>query len=243
MTTESIANKVSYQQFCNEWLAEIEAGEPSPLDKGRLFASNLITQWLDITTDDYDFVICDGSGDGGIDIAYLKRADIDTERHDENSEEGDTWYLVQGKYGTSFSGVDTILEEGSKVIATLQGNNQNLSQLSRQLLQKLDLFRQQASDADRIVLVFATTNPITQNDRQALDDIKLIGRERGIQNFDVEEVSLLTIWESLDPDEPQRLSVPVKGQFVEQYSGLLVLDQIRIGRDRGGGVCVWRLGQ
>ena len=222
MATESIVNKVSYQQFCDEWLAEIEAGEPSTLDKGRRFASNLITQWLDITTDDDDFVICDGSGDGGIDIAYLKRADIDTERHDENSEEGDTWYLVQGKYGTSFSGVDTILEEGSKVIATLQGKNQNLSQLSRQLLQKLDLFRQQASEADRIVLVFATTNPITQNDRQALDDIKLIGRERGIQNFDVEEVSLLTIWEALDPDEPQRLSVPVKGQFVEQYSGLLV---------------------
>ena len=181
------------------------------MDKGRRFASNLITQWLDVTTDDDDFVICDGSGDGGIDVAYLKRADIDTERHDDNSEEGDTWYLVQSKYGTAFAGVDTILEEGSKVIATLMGQNQHLAQVSRQLLQKLDLFRQQASEADRIVLVFATTNPITQQDRQALDDIKLIGRERGIQNFDVEEVSLQTIWEALEPDEAQRLSVPVKG--------------------------------
>ena len=222
MASASIADKVSYQEFHEEWIAEVEDGEPSPLDKGRRFASNLITQWLDVTTDDDDFVICDGSGDGGIDVAYLKRADIDTERHDDNSEEGDTWYLVQSKYGTAFAGVDTILEEGSKVIATLMGQNQHLSQVSRQLLQKLDLFQQQASDADRIVLVFATTNPITQQDRQALDDIKLIGRERGIRNFGVEEVSLQTIWEALEPDEAQKLSVPVKGQFVEQYSGLLV---------------------
>ena len=222
MASASIADKVSYQEFHEEWIAEVEDGEPSPLDKGRRFASNLITQWLDVTTDDDDFVICDGSGDGGIDVAYLKRADIDTERHDDNSEQGDTWYLVQSKYGTAFAGVDTILEEGSKVIATLMGQNQHLSQVSRQLLQKLDLFRQQASEADRIVLVFATTNPITQQDRQALDDIKLIGRERGIRNFDVEEVSLQTIWEALEPDEAQRLSIPVKGQFVEQYSGLLV---------------------
>ena len=121
MASASITDKVSYQEFREEWIAEVEDGEPSPLDKGRRFASNLITQWLDVTTDDDDFVICDGSGDGGIDVAYLKRADIDTERHDDNSEEGDTWYLVQSKYGTAFAGVDTILEEGSKVIATLTG--------------------------------------------------------------------------------------------------------------------------
>ena len=215
-------SKVSYEQFREEWLAEIADGDRSPLDKGRLFATKLITQWLGVTTEDDDLVICDGSGDGGIDIAYLKRADDDTGSRDDNSEEGDTWYLVQSKYGTAFAGSDTILTEGNKVIVTLQGQNQNLSQDSRQLLQKLDLFRQQASDADRIVLVFATTEPIDQQDRQALDDIKLIGRERVTHNFDVEEVSLRTIWEALEDVEQVRLSVPVKGEFVEQSSGLLV---------------------
>ena len=222
MTTANATDKVSYEQFSREWLAEIEEGSQSTLDKGRWFATKLVTQWLSVTADDEDFVVCDGSGDGGIDIAYLRRADTDTGSRDDNSEEGDTWYLVQSKYGTGYAGVDTILKEGNKVIATLQGQNQNLSQDTRQLLEKLDLFRERASDADRIVLVFATTNPISQQDRQALDNIKIIGRERVSQNFDAEEVSLQTIWEALDDVEQTRLSVNIKGQFVEQSYGLLV---------------------
>ena len=222
MTSTNATDKISYEQFRDEWVAQITEGNLSSLNKGRLFATKLVTQWLGVTTDDEDFVVCDGSGDGGIDIAYLKRADTDTEIPDDNSEEGDTWYLIQSKYGTAFTGSDTILEEGNKVIETLQGQNQHLAQDTQQLLQKLALFRQQASDFDRIVLVFATTDPISQQDRQALDSIKIIGRERVVQNFDVEEVSLHTVWEALDDVEPTRLSVPVKGQFVEQSSGLLV---------------------
>ena len=224
MTTTDVKDKPTYEQFREEWLDEIKNDDLSPSDKGRLFGAKLVTQWLGVTTDDDDFVICDGAGDGGIDIAYLQHADNDSEGrgNDTDTIEGDTWYLVQSKYGTAFTGSDTILEEGNKIIRTLQGETRHSSEVSLQLLEKLDLFRQQASDADRIVLVFAITDPITQQDRQALDDIKLIGRERVIQNFDVEEVSLRTIWEALDDIDQPKLSVPVKGQFVEQYSGLLV---------------------
>ena len=221
MPTAKTDGKISYEQFRDAWLDEIEQAALSPLDKGRFFASKLITQWLGVTTDDDDFVICDGARDGGIDVAYLKRADIDVAR-DEEAEEGDTWYLFQSKYGSAFTGVDTILEEGRKVIATLLGQNQNLAGETRQLLEKVDLFRQKETDADRIILVFATVNPVTPQDRQAFDDIKAIGKERVTQNFDVEGISLLTIWEALDEGEPAPLSVPIKGQFVEQYSGLLV---------------------
>ena len=222
MTTENGTPTVSYEQFRKEWLAEIEDDNLSPLDRGRRFAAKLVTQWLGVTTDDEDFVVCDGSGDGGIDIAYLKRADIDQEKQDDNALEGDTWYLVQSKYGTSFAGSSTILEEGNKVIATLTGQNQRLAQDSQQLLQKLDVFRQQASDADRIVLVLATTDPISQQDRAVLDNVKIIGRERITSNFDVEEVSIHSVWETLVDVEPTRLSVDIKGRFVEQSSGLLV---------------------
>ena len=62
-----------------------------PLEKGRRFASKLITQWLGITTDDDDFVICDGSGDGGIDVAYLQHSDNDPDSHSTESLEGDVW--------------------------------------------------------------------------------------------------------------------------------------------------------
>ena len=222
MTTASATDKVSYEQFRDAWLAEIEEAQASSLEKGRWFAANLVTEWLDVTTDDEDFVVCDGSGDGGIDIAYLKRADTDTGSRDDNSEEGDIWYLVQSKYGTAFAGTDTILKEGNKVITTLQGQNQHLSQDTKQLMQKLALFLERASHTDRIVLVFATTDPISQQDRQALENIRLIGRERVTPIFDVAEVSLQTIWEGLDDAEPAHLSVSVNGQFVEQTPGLMV---------------------
>ena len=222
MTTANAADKVSYEQFRDTWLTEIVEAQVSPLEKGRWFGAKLVTQWLDVTPDDEDFVVCDGSGDGGIDIAYLKRADTDTGSRDDNSEEGDIWYLVQSKYGAGFAGTDTILKEGNKVITTLQGQNQHLSQDTKQLMQKLALFLEQASHADRIVLVFATTDPISHQERQALENIKLIGRERVASIFDVEEVSLQTIWQGLDDVEAAHLSVSVKGQFVEQTPGLMV---------------------
>ena len=167
------SDKPTYEQFRTEWLVDIEDASLSPLEKGRRFAAKLVTQWLDVTSDDDDFVVCDGSGDGGIDIAYLQRADADVGTSDDGFEYGDTWYLVQSKYGTAFAGTDTILTEANKVINTLQDRNHNLSADSRQLLEKLSLFRQQASEADRIVLVFATTEPISEQDRPGFCGILL----------------------------------------------------------------------
>ena len=219
MESPDTKDKLTYEQFQEEWLKEIEADGPAPLEKGKRFATKLVSQWLDVTTDDDDFVICEGKGDGGIDIAYLQRADSsdDEQGKDPDTIEGDTWYLVQSKYGSAFTGSDTILKEGNKVLTTLQGHSKGLSSDSRQLLKKLTQFWQQASDADRIVLVFATTDPITQQDRQVLEKIKILGREQIMKGFDVEDISLRTIWETQD-----KLSVPLNGQFVEMSSDLMV---------------------
>lgn len=224
MESTDAKGKPTYDQFREEWLKEIEDADLAPLEKGIRFASKLVPQWLDVTTDDDDFMICDGSGDGGIDIAYLQRADssADEQGQDPDTIEGDTWYLVQSKYGTAFTGSDTILKEGNKVLTTLQGDSQNLSDVSRQLLKKLDQFRQQASDADRIVLVFATTDSITQQDRQALERIKILGREQIMKGFDVEDISLKTIWEAQDKSKQPELSVPLNGRFVEMSSELMI---------------------
>ena len=222
MTSVDTLEKPTYEQFCTEWLEELCIDDLSPLQRGVTFATNLVAQWLEVTTDDDDFIICDGSGDGGIDIAYLQRADADPDTIDDDSIEGDTWYLVQSKYGTSFTGSDAILQEGNKVIRSLLGQTPHLSTVSQQLVDKLSQFQQQASDADRIVLVFATTDPIAQQDRDALERVKIVGREQVMPGFDVEELSLMTIWEALDDVEQPRLTVPVVGQFVEQSSGLLV---------------------
>ncbi len=114
-------DETTFEEFCEAWLDEFQDEELSSFKKGQRFAIKLVTQWLGVSGDDDDLVICDGPGDGGIDIAYLHRADIDDSEQKGQSVEGDTWYLIQSKYGTAFQGTETILNEGRKVMATLAG--------------------------------------------------------------------------------------------------------------------------
>jgi hypothetical protein len=133
---------------------------------------------------------CDGAGDGGIDIACLQRAD-DSE---EATNGGDTWYLVQSKYGSAFSGTNTLLEEAQKLIDTLDGKRNKLSSLAEGLVERLQTFRRQASDKDRLVLVFATQRPLSEAERRATEDIRAMGKSRLGTIFDVEDISLETIY-------------------------------------------------
>jgi hypothetical protein len=115
---------VPFEQFRASWLESIQEGSPSTRDLGRRFALKLVTQWLDASETTSDVVFCDGTGDGGIDVAILDTGP------DESAEQtevpGHTWYLVQSKYGSAFAGVDTLLREGQKVIDTLDGKRQHL---------------------------------------------------------------------------------------------------------------------
>ena len=213
---------VTFEEFCEEWLRDFREGDLTTTEKGQGFAVKLITQWLDVTEDDENLILCDGSGDGGIDVAYLRRADIDDSEQDSSSDEGDTWYLIQSKYGSAFQGEDTIIDEGRKVIETLAGENPRLSENVSQLVARLNVFRQQSSERDRIVLVFATERPMEELDRRALRDVNLLGRERISHIFDVEDISLQTIWEARDTPEQSSISLPIRGNFVDPSSGLRV---------------------
>ena len=214
--------EVTFEQFCQEWLSEFRESALSPFEKGQGFAFKLVTQWLGVTEDDENLVPCDGVGDGGIDIAYLSRADIGDAEQDSQAAEGDTWYLIQSKYGTAFQGQDTIISEGRKVISTLAGENTRLSEQVSQLMGRLSNFRGQASERDRIVLVFATEKAMSESDRKALHDIRALGRERFANLFDVEDVSLHTIWEARDTQEQPSITIPLRGNFVDPSSGLRV---------------------
>lgn len=216
------ASEITFEQFCDEWLSEFRESTLPPFEKGQGFAFKLVTQWLGVTQDDEDLVLCDGVGDGGIDIAYLSRADIGDAERDSQADEGDTWYLIQSKYGTAFQGPDTIISEGRKVIATLAGENTRLSERVGQLVGRLSNFREQASERDRIVLVFATEKAMSESDRKALHDIRSLGRERFSTLFDVEDVSLHTIWEARDTLEQPSITIPLRGNFVDPSSGLRV---------------------
>jgi hypothetical protein len=106
----------SYDDFVDQWLSDINNVEGlTSTQKGRDFALKLISQWLDFSEDTEDIFYCDGSKDGGIDIAYLQRDDDDISRENQISH---TWYIVQSKYGTAFAGKETLLVEAQKAIDT-----------------------------------------------------------------------------------------------------------------------------
>ena len=229
MNTEELTTQdsdVTFDEFREEWLQEFTTQPLSPLAKGRRFAFKIVTQWLDVNEDDEDLVICDGSGDGGIDIAYLRRSEVDADTGDNGQDgqsvSGDVWYLFQSKYGTAFQGQETIVSEGRKVIATLTGENIQVSDATRQLVAKLKTFGQQASERDRMVLVFATDAAMSESDRQALDDLRILGKDRIGALFDVEDVSLNTIWEIRPTSSQPVITLSINGNFVDPSSGLRV---------------------
>src|SRR5689334_20840920 len=120
----------TYESFKEAWLDEILHDDPSSVEKGRRFARKLLSQWLDFNEDNDEIVFCDGAGDGGIDVAYFQKSDL----QEENGPEGDSWFLIQSKYGKAFAGTDTLLVESQKLIETLDGKRTNLSSLPREVV-------------------------------------------------------------------------------------------------------------
>src|ERR1700753_326192 len=102
-------NSVSFEEFKASWLESIESSNPTTVQLGQRFAHKIVSQWLDIDDESLDVTYCDGAGDGGIDIAVLER---DGPVGADEEPDGDTWYLIQSKYGSAFAGTGTLLAEG-----------------------------------------------------------------------------------------------------------------------------------
>jgi transcriptional regulator with XRE-family HTH domain len=212
---------VSFESFREQWLVEVTKGSPSTLELGRRFARKMVTQWRDVDEHSDDITYCDGSGDGGIDVAYLDRGDAGEK--EEPASQGHTWYLVQSKYGKAFQGVNTLLLEGHKVIETLDGRRERLSSLAEGLLEMLRTFRANASERDHIVLVFATELPLREEERRILDDLRTVGRRHLGAIFDVESISIETIYQrTLENLVGARVRVALKADLVASAEELLI---------------------
>jgi hypothetical protein len=210
---------LSFSDFRQEWLVDITAGNPSTVDLGNRFSRKLITQWLDINQDSEDIIYCDGSGDGGIDIAFLQRDEVEG-----NGPGGHTWYLVQSKYGSAFQGSETLVREGRKVIDTLSGHRQSLSSIAQDLFIRITTFMSQASEHDQIIIVFASIEPLSDEEERAMNDVRILGQQRLGGKFEVVSVTVNTIYEkavdSLGID--RRIQIPIKATLSDTGSGLLV---------------------
>lgn len=221
MTIHSMEQNEGYERFREEWLMDITAGSSSSVEKGIRFSKKLVRQWLDIGEEDNaneSFFINDGPGDGGIDIAYLCRGEDD---NGISGNEGDTWYLIQSKYGTSQLNV---FDEGRKIIDTLCGSNSRLSENSERLVEKIKTFLKRSSENDRLELVIATSDPLDTNERNKLEDIKIIGRRKleFAGTFDVKEISVKTIWQQQGNYLGPNINLKILGNFIDTDSNLII---------------------
>jgi AIPR protein. len=214
-------SSATFDDFKEEWLSSITERELTAVAKGNRFARKLLSQWLDFEEESLDVTFCDGGGDGGIDVAYLEPGDID----EEGNQQGNTWYLVQSKYGSAFAGTGTLLTESQKLIDTIDGKRERVSSLTDGVLQRLREFRRNAAEGrDRIVLVFATVDPLNEAETRAMADVRAVGRDRLGGLFDVEPISVMTIFQRLEEaiQTVHRNTLPITANLVQSGEGLLV---------------------
>jgi hypothetical protein len=216
-----MSKDLTLDAFEQEWLLDVTEGDPSTIELGRRFSHKLVSQWLnfeeDVESPD-DIVYCDGTGDGGIDIAYLQRGD-------EDEEEGDTWYLIQSKYGSAFAGTTTLLEEAQKLIDTLDGQRTNLSSLAAGLVGRLRTFLVQNSEKDKMVLVYATQRPLNENEKRVIEDVRAMGKNRLGGLFETDAISLETIYHRTleEASHVSKIQVPITAHLVRREKRCLLV--------------------
>lgn len=198
---------VLFEQFEEQWLEEIREGTPTTTQLGNRFAQKILRDWHEIDDATTEVILCDGSGDGGIDAAIFVKADPD------EGIEASTWMLVQSKYGSALGGPDTIMSEAQKLFSTLEGTRTALSSLSTELVARIRNFLENKGEKDRLEYVVVTSRKLSAAERSYLDDVRVLGRAKFGECFDVEAVSIETIYnritEQQDADAPQ-LAVRIK---------------------------------
>jgi len=185
--------QLAYEAFKEAWLEDVIANNPTTVQLGHRFSRKILGDWLDFNAETEDIVFCDGAGDGGIDVAFLVLGDTT----EDGSQDGNTWYLVQSKHGSAFAGPATILIEGQKVIDTLRGHRENLSSLGSEVSERIRNFINDAGPNDRLTLVYATHEPLTEEEKRAAEDVRTLGRNHLGNLFEVEAISIQTIFNRL----------------------------------------------
>lgn len=217
------SDQTTYEAFRAEWVADIEDASTT-VEKGRQFAIKLAREWLDVDPNEDDFHYVDGSGDGGIDIAYLHRNPLDPS--DEPSDpmdderEGDTWYLFQSKYGSAIQGTEVIVNESQKVFDTLSGKRKVSSGTAYIVEMLRNFMGQESKGCDRLVLVIASVDPLNDAQSSQLDEVRQRGRALMPKlgpSFDVESATIHRIFEMSNErqETENQIVLEMPGRFSE----------------------------
>lgn len=207
----------TFEQFLNEWMNDILEKNPSPLLLGQMFARKLLVQSKELDPESMDILVLDGSGDGGIDVAYLARPDAN---EDETVQEaGDSWFLLQGKYGTSFVGKETVIQESDKFFNSfnMKANRTRLSEEARKLFDRLDNFVKKSDPkSDALVWLFGSDRALSEEEVVTLNEVRDKGRKLLGPLFNADSISVESIYNRQREEQPvsNDLIIPLNGNLV-----------------------------
>lgn len=211
---------ITFKEFEEQWLQEIYDDNPSTTQLGSRFVQKILRYWLDIDEATAEIIMCDGAGDGGIDAAVFVKSDP------EEGIDGSTWILVQSKYGTAMSGPNTILNEAQKLFATLEGKRGTLSSISTELVNRLKNFLSNIGDKDKLEYVVATSRTLTDQERECLNNVRVLGRNKFGDCFETEAVSVETIYKksceeqyAIEPQLSIKLTTSVSASTKDLHIG------------------------
>lgn len=205
----------TFDEFKVAWLEEIES-EKSTTAKGRAFARKLASDWLEVDPDSDEFHHIDGSGDLGIDIAYLYEGKSESDDESDEQNVGDTWYLFQCKYGTAGLGVGMVRDELRKMFDAITGSSTASVVAATTLVKLRNFVQHQGEPKDRVVLIIGTVDSLTAQQLKALDETRaeFAGklRERG-PTLEVVPVSVQSVHEAILRRPEKSVDVALAGKF------------------------------
>jgi hypothetical protein len=213
--------EISFEAFREQWLAELRASDPSPMELGRRFAQKLFTQWRNISDPGDDLIFLDAREDIGFDLAYLERGDSAV-----GTLTGDTWYFVEAKLGDHVESGDLLLRNWMRFVDLLARKSAIKPGSFLTRISEFLSIAQTDDRADRLVLVIATEMPLSDKQKASVDQLRTRGRELLGPVFDVAAVSIETIYlNTLDDTgvaEIARVRVPIKANMKPSGQDLLI---------------------
>lgn len=215
----------NFNAYKKEWLRDITKKGISSTEKGMLFTQKLFTEWLSLDENqEYNNIInLDGCGDGGIDLAYLSQNYID------NEEKQDIWYLVQGKLTEKQHAERFLRREVNKFFNTLEKKprQRKLSTEVTELLETLTIFQEKLSENDKLVYVFATTNPLSEENIKTLNILEQEGINKFGAHFSIEHISIKNIYDQVSSRKNMEYIFTLEASLLKS-SGNMFLGSIKL---------------
>lgn len=173
--------------------------------------------------EDDKFYPIDGSGDGGIDIAYFMEGEKD-EGDPDGGDEPDTWYIIQGKSGNQKIDAALVRKELEKIKNAFTYKH-NTSNKANEVINQIKQFTQapNTEKGDRVVILFATEDDISEECNQAIKEMEIELQPIFGHILECRAISIRNIYEGDTSREKMRLiKVMLRGQFYRRKRYALI---------------------